>query len=144
MRTLIRIIVALVLSIVVTAPAYAEVTKNRADYGVVPVENSTEGVVTHTLDMFVESELKIVAQIILSIQHCLVSNSRRDSLKKLYAHPQTLAQCRGWVQNHLPQIEIIETSSNARSAEGASNRCSMYWVYENPLTQSKAVATSSP
>src|SRR6202789_3904267 len=63
------------------ADVFSEVTKSRADYGVVPVENSTEGVVTHTLDMFVESELKIVAQIILSIQHCLVSNSRRDSLK---------------------------------------------------------------
>jgi chorismate mutase / prephenate dehydratase len=102
------------------ADVFSEVTKNRADYGVVPVENSTEGVVTHTLDMFVESELKIVAQIILSIQHCLVSNSKRDDLKRLYGHPQTLAQCRGWVQNHLPQIEIIETSSNARSAELAA------------------------
>ena len=102
------------------ADVFSEVTKNRADYGVVPVENSTEGVVTHTLDMFVESELKIVAQIILPIQHCLVSNGRRDGLKKLYGHPQTLAQCRGWVQNHLPQIEIIETSSNARSAELAA------------------------
>src|SRR3977135_1626099 len=51
---------------------FAEVSKNRADYGVVPVENSTEGVVTHTLDMFVDSDLKIVAQIVLRIQHCLV------------------------------------------------------------------------
>jgi chorismate mutase/prephenate dehydratase len=102
------------------ADVFSEVSKNRADYGVVPVENSTEGVVTHTLDMFVDSELKIVAQIILPIQHCLVSNSRRDKLKRLYAHPQSLGQCRGWVQNHLPQIEIIETSSNARSAELAA------------------------
>src|SRR6202789_2137264 len=99
------------------ADVFTEVAKNRADYGVVPVENSTEGVVTHTLDMFVDSELKIVAQIILTIQHCLVSNCRRDTLKRLYVHPQTLAQCRGWVQNHLPHVEIIETSSNARSAE---------------------------
>src|SRR5580698_461477 len=102
------------------ADVFSEVTKNRADYGVVPVENSTEGVVTHTLDMFVESELKIVAQIILSIQHCLVSNFPRERIKKLYGHPQTLAQCRSWVQNHLPEVEIIETSSNARSAEMAA------------------------
>ncbi|MDB6021802.1 MAG: pheA [Pedosphaera sp.] len=102
------------------ADVFSEVTKNRADYGVVPVENSTEGVVTHTLDMFVDSDLKIVAQIILPIQHCLVSNCKRDDLKRLYAHPQSLAQCRGWVQNHLPHIEIIETSSNARSAELAA------------------------
>ena len=99
------------------ADVFAEVAKNRAEYGVVPVENSTEGVVTHTLDMFVDSDLKIVAQIILPIQHCLVSNGRRDHFKKLYTHPQTMAQCRGWVQEHLPDVEIIETSSNARSAE---------------------------
>ncbi|HZV36951.1 MAG TPA: prephenate dehydratase [Verrucomicrobiae bacterium] len=102
------------------ADVFLEVTKRRADYGVVPVENSTEGVVTHTLDMFVDSDLKIVAQIILPIQHCLVSNCKRDDLKRLYAHPQSYAQCRIWVQNHLPHIEIIETSSNARSAELAA------------------------
>jgi chorismate mutase/prephenate dehydratase len=102
------------------ADVFAEVAKNRADYGVVPVENSTEGVVTHTLDMFVESELKIVAQIILPIQHCLLTNGRKKRIKKLYGHPQTLGQCRGWLQNNLPGVEIIETSSNARSAELAA------------------------
>src|SRR5947209_16881292 len=99
------------------ADVFAEVSRNRADYGVVPVENSTEGVVTHTLDMFVDSELKIVAQIVLAVQHCLLSTSPRSHIKKLFAHPQSLAQCRSWVQNNLPRAEIIETSSNARSAE---------------------------
>jgi len=99
---------------------FAEVSKNRADYGVVPVENSTEGVVTHTLDMFVDSDLKIVAQIILPVQQCLLSKSPRKQIRKLFAHPQSLAQCRGWVQNNLPHVEIIETSSNARSAELAA------------------------
>ncbi|MDB6121589.1 MAG: pheA [Pedosphaera sp.] len=102
------------------ADVFSEVSKNAADYGVVPIENSTEGVVTHTLDMFVDSSLKIVAQIILPIQHCLVSNWKREQIVKLYAHPQTLAQCRGWVQSHFPHVEIIETSSNARSAELAA------------------------
>ncbi|MGI8964539.1 MAG: prephenate dehydratase [Limisphaerales bacterium] len=102
------------------ADVFTEVSKNRADYGVVPVENSTEGVVTHTLDMFVESDLKIVAQIILPIQHCLLSLKKKTQIKKLFAHPQTLAQCRGWVQNNLAHVEIIETSSNARSAELAA------------------------
>jgi len=101
------------------ADVFAEVSKNRADYGVVPIENSTEGVVTHTLDMFVDSDLKIVSQIVLPVQHCLLSRSRRTQIKKLFAHPQALAQCRAWVQNHLPRAEIIETSSNARSAEFA-------------------------
>jgi chorismate mutase/prephenate dehydratase len=102
------------------ADVFAEVSKNRADYGVVPVENSTEGVVTHTLDMFVDSDLKIVAQIILPVQQCLLSNARRSQIRKIYVHPQSLAQCRGWMQNNLPHVEIIETSSNARSAEMAA------------------------
>lgn len=99
---------------------FSEVTKSRADYGVVPVENSTEGVVTHTLDMFVDSDLKIVAQIVLPIRHCLVSRVSRDRIKRLYVHPQTLAQCRGWLQRALPHAELIETSSNARSVELAA------------------------
>ena len=99
---------------------FNEVSKNRADYGVVPIENSTEGVVTHTLDMFVDSDLKIVSQIVLRVQHCLLSDARKSQLKKLFAHPQALAQCRAWVQNNLPRVEIIETSSNARSAELAA------------------------
>jgi len=99
---------------------FTEVSKNRADYGVVPVENSTEGVVTHTLDMFVDSDLKIVAQIVLPVQHCLLGSCKVSQIKKLYAHPQSLGQCRGWVQARLPRVEIIETSSNARSAEFAA------------------------
>src|SRR5436305_3463749 len=81
---------------------FAEVSKDRADYGVVPIENSTEGAVTHPLDMLVDSDLKIVAQIVLPIQHCLLSQVRRKRIKKLYVHPQSLAQCRGWIQNNLP------------------------------------------
>ena len=103
------------------ADVFTEVAKNRADYGVVPVENSTEGVVTHTLDMFIDSDLKIVAQIILPIQHCLLGRSaRREEIKRLYSHPQALAQCRQWVQIHLPTAEIIEASSTTRAAELAA------------------------
>ena len=102
------------------ADVFHEVSKQRADYGVVPVENSTEGVVTHTLDMFVDSDLKIVSQIVLRISHGLASKCRREDIAKLYVHPQTLAQCRGWIQRTLPHAELIETSSNARSAELAA------------------------
>jgi chorismate mutase / prephenate dehydratase len=102
------------------ADVFTEVSKHRADYGVVPVENSTEGVVTHTLDMFVDSDLKIVAQIVLPVQHCLLSKGPRAQILKLYVHPQTLGQCRDWVRTNLPRAEIIETSSNARSAELAA------------------------
>lgn len=96
---------------------FTEVSKHRADYGVVPVENSTEGAVTHTLDMFVDSDLKIVAQIVLPVQHCLLADCPRPQIRKLYAHPQALGQCRAWVQSHLPRVEIVESSSNARAAE---------------------------
>jgi chorismate mutase / prephenate dehydratase len=99
---------------------FAEVARHRADYGVVPVENSTEGVVTHTLDMFVESDLKIVAQIVMRVQQCLMSKVTKNQIKKLFVHPQSLAQCRAWLQNNLPHVEIVETSSNARSAELAA------------------------
>jgi len=102
------------------ADIFTEVAKNRAEYGVVPVENTTEGVVTHTLDMFVDSNLRIVAQIILPIQYCLAGEARLKDVQRLYVHPQALAQCRLWVQRNLPKAEIMETSSNARSAELAS------------------------
>src|SRR5690606_38580628 len=99
------------------ADVFTEVSKTRADHGVVPVENSTEGVVTHTRDMFVDSDLKIVAQIILRIQQCLVGKIRRDEVKKVFSHPQALAQCRNYVQMNLPHAEIVETSSTTRAAE---------------------------
>lgn len=102
------------------ADVFSEVAKRHADFGVVPVENSTEGVVTHTLDMFIDSELKIVAQIVMSIQQCLMSKAKRNQIRRLFVHPQSLAQCRGWLQKSLPNAEIIETSSNARSAEMAA------------------------
>jgi chorismate mutase/prephenate dehydratase len=103
------------------ADVFTEVAKNRADYGVVPVENSTEGVVTHTLDMFVDSDLKIVSQIVLPIQYCLAGNGRGlKHIKRLHVHPQALGQCRRWVQQNLPGAEILEASSNARSAELAA------------------------
>src|SRR5271156_7226664 len=91
------------------ADVFSEVTKNRADYGVVPVENSTEGVVTHTLDMFVDSDLKIVSQIVLPIQYCLAVKSptvKEHEISVIYVHPQALAQCRSWIQKNLPNADI--------------------------------------
>ncbi len=73
---------------------FVEVSKGRADYGVVPIENSTEGAVTHTYDMFLDSELKICAQIVLPIRHNLMAAIPRDQIKKVYSIPQVLAQCR--------------------------------------------------
>ena len=100
---------------------FDEVSRNRADYGVVPVENSTEGVISHTLDMLVDSELRIVSQIVLPIQHCLLSKTTLGRIRILYSHPQALAQCREWVRKNLPNAEIVESSSTVRAAEQAAS-----------------------
>jgi chorismate mutase/prephenate dehydratase len=98
---------------------FTEVAKGRADYGVVPIENSTEGAVTHTYDMFVDSDLKICAQIVLPIRHNLMSAGPRDRIRKLYSNPQVFAQCRQWLQINIPHAELIEVSSTTRAAEVA-------------------------
>lgn len=102
------------------ADVFTEVSKGRADYGVVPVENSTEGFVTHTLDMLVDSELKIVSQIILRIQHCLISKAKLGQIQRVYSHPQPVAQCREYIQTRLHHVEMVETSSTTRAAELAA------------------------
>lgn len=99
------------------ADVFTEVAKGRADYGVVPIENSTEGAVTHTYDMFVDSELKICAQIVSPIRHNLMAACSRQEIKKLYSHPQVFAQCRQWLQLNMPHVERIEVSSTTRAAE---------------------------
>lgn len=91
---------------------FREVEKLRADYGVVPVENSIEGIVTHTLDVFLESDLKIISEISLEIHQYLLSKEKSiKKIKKLYSHPQALAQCRKWISENLPDVEIYETES---------------------------------
>ena len=96
---------------------FTEVSKGRADYGVVPIENSTEGAITHTYDMFVDSELKICSQIVLQIRHNLMATCPRDQIKKLYSIPTVLAQCRQWLQMNMPHVELVETSSSTRAAQ---------------------------
>lgn len=100
---------------------FSEVEKARADYGVVPIENSTEGVVNHTLDMFIESDLKICAETLLEISHYLLSRAKSiEKIERIYSHGQALAQCRNWTEEHLPNAELIETASTAEAAQKAS------------------------
>ncbi len=100
---------------------FAEVEKGRADYGVVPIENSIEGAVNHTLDMFVDSNLKICSEIYLEISHSLLSReSAKAGIKKVYSNPQVFGQCRLWLESNLPKVSLIEVSSTARAAEMAS------------------------
>ena len=95
---------------------FREVASGAAHYGVVPVENSTEGVVSHTLDMFMQSQLKICGEVQLRIHHLLLSNSSMDEVQQVYSHQQSLAQCREWLDRHLPNAERIAVSSNAEAA----------------------------
>jgi len=101
---------------------FREVEAGTAFYGVVPVENSTEGGVNQTLDCFIKTPLKICSEIELPIHHHLLSReSELAQLKRIYAHQQSFAQCRGWLDNQLPTIERIAVNSNAEAARRAAN-----------------------
>jgi len=99
---------------------FVEVEKGSADYGVVPIENSIEGAITHTLDMFVDSDLKICAQIILEISHNLLANCPKTKISRIYSNPQVFAQCRRWLERNLVTAEKVEVSSTARAAQLAA------------------------
>jgi chorismate mutase/prephenate dehydratase len=99
---------------------FREVESGSADFGVVPIENSTEGTVNHTLDRFLASSLKICGEVELRIHHHLMGSMNAvGRILRVCAHPQSLAQCRIWLQEHLPQIELIPVSSNAEGARRA-------------------------
>jgi chorismate mutase/prephenate dehydratase len=100
---------------------FEAVERERANYGVVPVENSTEGVVNRTLDMFIDSEVKICGEISVRISHDLLSQSgEAKEVEKIYSHPQALAQCRQWLRKNLPHLQLVETTSTARAAQIAA------------------------
>ncbi len=101
---------------------FEEVEKGKALYGVVPVENSTEGVISHTLDMFVDSNLTITSEILLEVHHDLLSRTgRMEDIKKVYSHPQPLAQCRQWLDENLPGIPVVDVASTAVAAQIVSD-----------------------
>src|SRR5262249_16912435 len=103
------------------ADVFHEVESGRADLGVVPVENSTEGMVAHTLDLLAESPLSVCAEVSLAVKHCLLARAGTglDDARRVVAHPQALAQCRRWVAHHLPEAGVEQEASNARAAERA-------------------------
>jgi len=99
---------------------FHEVEAGNADFGVVPIENSTEGTVNNTLDRFLNSPLTISGEVELRIHHNLMGNlSALDEIKRICSHPQALAQCRGWLDEHLPDVERVPVSSNAEGARRA-------------------------
>jgi chorismate mutase/prephenate dehydratase len=103
---------------------FHEVESGRADLGVVPVENSTEGMVAHTLDLLGESSLQICAEVSTVIRHCLLARpgTPLERVRRVVAHPQALAQCRTWLATHLAGVPTETASSNARAAEVAARQ----------------------
>lgn len=100
---------------------FQEVDAGRAGFGVVPIENSNEGVVGYNLDMFMDYDLKVSAEIMLRVSQNLLSKSGKAHLvKKIYSHPQPLAQCREWLEKNMPNAALFETASTTRAAEIAS------------------------
>jgi len=97
---------------------FDRVASREADYGVVPIENSTEGVINYTLDMFFSSTLNICAELTLNISHALLASTLKnlEDIKRVYSNPQVFPQCRAWISRHLKGVELISTSSTAKAA----------------------------
>ena len=99
---------------------FREVSSANADYGVVPIENSTEGVISHTLDSFIDSPLNICGEVHLRIhQNLICQHDDWQSVRRVYSHQQSLAQCRKWLDSHLPKAERIAVNSNAEAVRRA-------------------------
>jgi len=99
------------------AEVFSRVESGDCDYGVVPIENSIEGVVTHTMDLLVDSDLKICSQVLLDVTHHLMSKSSFGSIKEVYSHPQVLGQCRQWLMKNMPKAHLIPTVSTTKAAQ---------------------------
>jgi len=96
---------------------FREVTSESCNYGVVPVENSTEGVISHTLDNFMSSNLRVCGEVELRVHHHLmVSPQAEGEIKRIYSHQQTLGQCRRWLNGHYPNVPRLTATSNAEAA----------------------------
>jgi chorismate mutase/prephenate dehydratase len=96
---------------------FSQVESSEADFGVVPVENSNQGIVSHTLDRFVDSDLKICGEIEMAIHHNLLSQAKSlAQIERVYSHQQSLSQCKNWIRQHLAGAECIAVSSNAEAA----------------------------
>lgn len=95
------------------------VEQGNTDYGVVPIENSTEGAVTHTLDEFTQTSVKMCAEIYLNISHNLLALDEETNIEKIYSNPQVFGQCRNWLHENMASVDLIPVSSTAKAAEMA-------------------------
>jgi chorismate mutase/prephenate dehydratase len=98
------------------------VERGVADFGVVPIENSSEGIVSNTLDMFVDHNLLICGEILVEVAHDLLSvTGETEHVKKVYSHPHAIAQCRGWLERNMRAVPVFDVESTARAAELAAD-----------------------
>jgi chorismate mutase/prephenate dehydratase len=98
------------------AAVFEEVERRQAQFGVVPMENSTDGRVSDTLECFARSNVRICAGLPLRIHHCLLGMGERDQIRTVYSKPQPLSQCRNWLARHLPNVVLHEVASTAEAA----------------------------
>jgi chorismate mutase/prephenate dehydratase len=99
------------------ADIFDAVEEGAAHYGVVPFENTTEGIVTHTVDLFWSSDLRVINELYLPVSNCVLSReSSLSRIRRVYSHPQPLAQARKWLAANLPSAKLIETGSTAEAA----------------------------
>lgn len=101
------------------------VNKGKAQYGVVPIENSSEGSITTVMDLFVTSSLKICAQLNLNIHNSLMADVPREHIRILYSHPQVLGQTKNWILRNFPDAELVETSSTTKASILAKENSAM-------------------
>jgi chorismate mutase/prephenate dehydratase len=99
---------------------FRKVESGEASYGVVPVENSTEGAIGRTLDLLLQSPLKICGEVLLAVHQCLLSRAKLDEIRTVFSHPQSLGQCQDWLNAHLPKAVRNPVSSNAEAARLAA------------------------
>jgi chorismate mutase/prephenate dehydratase len=99
---------------------FTEVEKGHADYGVVPIENSTDGSITDTIDAFLATNLRIVNELVLRVRHHLMANCPREQIKRVYSRDTVFRQCRAWITANLPNAEQVEVTSTTKAAERAA------------------------
>lgn len=111
------------LSPVSTIPAvFDEILREQASFGVVPIENSTDGRIVDTLNMFAKTPVKICGEVLLPIHHCLLGKCSREEIREVYSKPQALSQCRSWLREHLPEVRLVEIASTTAAARLAAEK----------------------
>lgn len=104
------------------AAVFEELVRHQAAFGVVPIENSTDGRVVDTLGMFARWPVRVCGEVLLPVHHCLLGRCPRGQITEIYSKPQALSQCRAWLSHHVPDARLIEVASTAAAARLAADK----------------------